>query len=61
MQPVFFRPYRQNDSIASMNFYVKSSLAPEQIVATIPEVIRSLDPGPLAASRGPRFPPRKGD
>ena len=30
--PVFFMPYRQNDRVGSLNFYVRTSLDPEQLL-----------------------------
>ena len=42
--PMFFRPYRQDDSVGSMTFYVRTSLRPEDLVGMIPRVIAELDP-----------------
>ncbi len=42
--PVFFRPYRQDDGLGSINFYVRSSLEGTQILAAIPPLMRRLDP-----------------
>ena len=41
--PVFFLPYRQDRSIGSLTFYVRSALPPEQILRQVPTVIASLD------------------
>ena len=41
--PLFFYPWRQDSTIGSMNFYVRTSLAPEQLLRTIPAVIRNID------------------
>jgi predicted permease len=41
--PLFFTPYRQDSNIGSISFYVRSSLAPEQMLPTIPKVVRKLD------------------
>ena len=42
--PLFFAPYRQDSTVGAMNFYVRTSLSPEQLVRTIPPVIAKLDP-----------------
>ena len=42
--PVFFRPYRQDDGLGSINFYVRTSLEPNQILAAIPPLVSRLDP-----------------
>ena len=42
--PLFFAPYRQDSTIGAMNFYVRTSLIPEQLVRTIPVVVAKLDP-----------------
>ena len=42
--PLFFAPYRQDSTVWAMNFYVRTSLSPEQLVRTIPPVIAKLDP-----------------
>jgi predicted permease len=42
--PQFFTPYRQGETIGFLNFYVKTSLPPEQILPTIGKVVARLDP-----------------
>jgi predicted permease len=42
--PLFFYPYRQDKSLGSITFYVRTALAPEQILRTIPAVMARLDP-----------------
>jgi predicted permease len=42
--PQFFVPYRQGETMGFLNFYVKTSLAPEQLLAAIPKVVKRLDP-----------------
>jgi predicted permease len=42
--PLFFRPYRQDQTVGSLNFYIRTALPPEQILRTVPTVIASLDP-----------------
>jgi predicted permease len=42
--PLFFLPYRQDDSIGFINYYVRTSLRPEDLLAAIPRVVAKLDP-----------------
>jgi predicted permease len=42
--PVFFTPYRQDARVGSINFFVRSSLAPERALPPIPKLIKKLDP-----------------
>jgi predicted permease len=42
--PVFYRPWRQDEKIGSISFYVRSDLSPKQIIPQIRTVMRSLDP-----------------
>jgi predicted permease len=42
--PIFFMPYRQDDRVGSLNFYVRTSLDPEQMLRTAPGVVARLDP-----------------
>ena len=42
--PVFYAAVRQDGSVGGLNFYVRSSLPPAQIMAAIPEVLKTLDP-----------------
>jgi predicted permease len=42
--PLFFRPYRQSERVGSMNFYVRTSGDPVQLLRAIPAVIARLDP-----------------
>ena len=41
--PVFYRPYRQMGDYR-LSFYVRSALPPEQVLRTIPGVMKRLDP-----------------
>ena len=41
--PLFFRPYRQNDAIGSMTFYVRGSVEPAQLLSAMPRVVGRLD------------------
>jgi predicted permease len=42
--PLFFRPYRQDERLGYNGFYVKTALAPEQLMPSIQSVIAKLDP-----------------
>ena len=42
--PQFFTPYRQDTTVGAISFYVRTSRSPEQLLRTIPAVIKSLDP-----------------
>ncbi len=42
--PQYFEPYRQGEALGFLNFYVKSTLPPETLLATIPKVMARLDP-----------------
>jgi len=42
--PVFFRPYRQDTSLGSIHFYVRTSIEPNLILAAIPPLMGRLDP-----------------
>ena len=41
--PLFFRPYRQDDRLGSITFYVRTSLDPEQFLPNVPKVVVKLD------------------
>jgi putative ABC transport system permease protein len=43
--PVFYRPWRQDDKLGSISFYVRSELPAAQIVPQIRGVMRSIDSG----------------
>jgi predicted permease len=42
--PQFFYPYRQDSTVGSMNFYVRTSLDPSRLLRTLPAVLAKLDP-----------------
>lgn len=42
--PLFFRPYRQDERVGSLSFYVRSSGPPEQLLQSIHRVVGSVDP-----------------
>ena len=41
----YYLPYRQEERLGFAYFYVRSALPPEQLVASIPVVMKKLDPG----------------
>jgi predicted permease len=42
--PQYFVPYRQDKAVGSITFYVRTSLDPEPLLATVPRVVARLDP-----------------
>ncbi|NKB88420.1 MAG: FtsX-like permease family protein [Acidobacteria bacterium] len=42
--PLYYAPYRQNDSLGDMTFYVRADGDPDQILRAVPSVIERLDP-----------------
>jgi predicted permease len=42
--PLFFRPYRQDSTLGFITFYVRTASSPEQLVRTIPGIMKRLDP-----------------
>ena len=42
--PLFFRPYRQDSTVGSMAMYVRTTLSPEQMLRTVPAVMKRIDP-----------------
>jgi predicted permease len=42
--PLFFTPYRQDERIGFITFYVRTGLDAEQMLATMPAVVSRLDP-----------------
>jgi len=41
----YYLPYRQEERLGFAYFYVRSALPPEQLLATIPVLMKKLDPG----------------
>jgi predicted permease len=41
--PLFFIPYRQDETIGQINFYVRTATDPERFLANIPKVLARLD------------------
>jgi predicted permease len=44
MPPIFVTPYRQDDEVGFSNFYVRTTLDEDQLLAVIPGVLKRLDP-----------------
>jgi len=44
IQPLFFTPYRQQQSNGIMSFYVRTGMDPAQVIRAIPELLKGLDP-----------------
>jgi len=44
MRPIFFRPYRQDERIGYINFYVRTSASTDSALRSVPRVVASLDP-----------------
>ncbi|HTL05206.1 MAG TPA: ABC transporter permease, partial [Gemmatimonadales bacterium] len=42
--PLFWTPYRQDSTVGSLIFYLRSSLPPEAVLRTVPRVVARLDP-----------------
>jgi predicted permease len=42
--PLFYMPHRQDGSVGFMNFYVRTTLTPEALIAAIPPLMTRLDP-----------------
>ncbi len=42
--PLFFVPYRQDERIGSLTFYLRTGVAPEAVLAEVPKVVARLDP-----------------
>jgi predicted permease len=42
--PVYFRPYRQDDSVGRMSYYVRTSLDPNQLLGSLPKIVAGIDP-----------------
>lgn len=42
--PLFFRPYRQDDDLGFINFYVRTSQSPEASFAAVRQAVAKLDP-----------------
>ncbi len=42
--PLFFTPYRQDEEVGFINFYVRTALDPAELLSAVPGVIGGLDP-----------------
>jgi predicted permease len=43
-QAVFYLPWRQQRIVGQMYFYTRTRLVPEQLVAAVPNVVKTIDP-----------------
>ena len=44
IQPVFFTPYRQDDSVGGITFYARTRLTEDELLLAIPRLVTRLDP-----------------
>ena len=42
--PLFYFPWRQDEDIGSINFYVRTQIDPSTVMASIPQIVTRLDP-----------------
>jgi ABC-type antimicrobial peptide transport system permease subunit len=42
--PQYFVPYRQGQALGFLNFYVRTSMPPDRLLAAIPQVVKRIDP-----------------
>lgn len=42
--PVFYLPYRQDESVGSMTFYVRTAMEPGSLIPTLRDTVRRIDP-----------------
>jgi predicted permease len=42
--PLFFRPYRQDDEVGTMTFYLRTGTEPASFLVNIPKIVAKLDP-----------------
>jgi putative ABC transport system permease protein len=42
---LFYMPWRQDSRVGDLNFYIRTSLAPEDLLRQIPGVMKQIDPG----------------
>ncbi len=43
--PLFYLPWRQDHNVGDLNFYIRTSLAPEELLRQVPAVMKQIDPG----------------
>ena len=41
--PIFYRSWRQDSNVGALNFYVRSSMAPDQMLSTLRETMKRID------------------
>jgi predicted permease len=42
--PIYYRPWRQDSNVGALYFYVRSSMPPEQMLTTLRETMKRIDP-----------------
>jgi ABC-type antimicrobial peptide transport system permease subunit len=42
--PVFYTPYRQDESLGFLTFYAKTSLDPDSVLGAVPRIVKNVDP-----------------
>ena len=49
-QPFLYLPYRQEDSVSSMTFYLRTILPPPELLRAVPALLASIDPNVAVTS-----------
>ena len=44
VMPLFFGPYRQEENLGFLTFYMRTALDPESVLAAVPKVVARIDP-----------------
>ncbi len=42
--PLFFQPYRQDENIGSLSFFVRTALEPQDVLSSVPKLVAGIDP-----------------
>jgi putative ABC transport system permease protein len=43
--PLFYIPWKQDGSVGTMSFYVRTALPPDELLRSIPGILKGIDPG----------------
>lgn len=49
-QPFLYLPYRQEDSVSSLTFYLRTTLPPRELLGAVPALLASIDPNVAVTS-----------
>ena len=49
-QPFLYLPYRQEDSVSSLTFYLRTTLPPSELLGAVPALLASIDPNVAVTS-----------